>query len=185
MPLNVRNPVSRSMLVGSLAFTCLGAAAGCSGSDPSDDFYFSAADVERLAIGEWTGPWTAGTAPAATFTLAIHRPLQPGMHPTCARELGSDPERGTPALHPLCISTSTMRLDAELTTSDGKLTDAPLRGEFMLVGQQLVDGDLMLSNDALDLRFRAHWVGGHWETCNAEHSDGAPWASCALERRTK
>jgi len=74
-----------------------------------------------------------------------------------------------------------MRLEADLSVDDGSLEPAALDGDLTIVGLELHNAALTLSDGTIDLR--AIWDAGSWHDCRASRPSGAIVAECALEAR--
>jgi hypothetical protein len=115
-------------------------ALGC-GSEPADpEFGFGETEMQNAVVGDWTGTMTLSGQSPTTFTLSIGR--APAMQPACGSRTFSSP---------LCIETSTMNLDATLTTADKMFDAAKLQGSFMVIGLDLQYGELSLDGAGINL----------------------------------
>ncbi len=117
-----------------------GGLAGC-GSDPADPEYgFGEADMQNAIVGNWSGMMSlTGQSPTA-FTLAVTQ--VPAMQPACGNRTFSSP---------LCVETSSMKLDATLSTADKVFDAVKLSGEFMVIGLEINNGDLSLSGPGVTI----------------------------------
>jgi hypothetical protein len=120
-------------LVSSMLFGC--------GSDPVDPEYgFGEADMQNAIVGNWSGTISLmGQTPTA-LTLVVTQ--VPAMQPACgSRTFGS----------PLCVETSSMKLDATLSTADKVFDAVKLGGEFLVIGTELSNGELSLSGPGVTI----------------------------------
>lgn len=134
--------MSFSSFVGRFAIGALvcSFAAGCS-SEPSEPEYgFDEADMQSAIVGNWSGMMSlTGQTPTA-FTLAIKQ--VPAMQPACGSRTFSSP---------LCIETSSMVLDATLSTTDKVFDAVKLNGEFLVFGLEISGGELLFSGTGVNI----------------------------------
>lgn len=118
----------------------VGGLAACS-SEPSEPEYgFGEADMQNAIVGNWTGMMSlTGQAPTA-FTLAVTQ--VPTMQPACGNRTFSSP---------LCIETSSMTVDATLSTTDKVFDAVKLSGNFMVIGLEINNGELSLSGPGVNI----------------------------------
>jgi hypothetical protein len=113
---------------------------GCS-SDPAEPNYgFGEADMQNAIVGNWSGMMSlTGQAPTA-FTMSITQ--VPALQPACGSRTFNAP---------LCIESSSMMLDATLTTTDKVFDAAKLNGEFFVIGLEMNNGELSLSGTGVSI----------------------------------
>lgn len=115
-------------------------AVGC-GSDPTDpEFAFGESEMNNAIVGDWNGTLSLSGQSPTPFTLSIMR--APSLNPACGSRTFSSP---------LCIETSSMNLDATLTTADKSFDGAMFSGSFMVFGLELQGGELSLNGSGVNL----------------------------------
>jgi hypothetical protein len=113
---------------------------GCS-SDPAEpEFGFGEADMQNAIIGDWSGTMSlAGQMPTA-FTLNVVQ--VPSLEPTCGSR---------PFSSPLCVESSSLTLEATLSTADKGFDAVKLNGHFTVIGLEMNNGDLWLSGTGVSI----------------------------------
>jgi len=114
--------------------------AGCS-SDPAEPEYaFGETDMQNAIVGDWSGMITlAGQNPTA-ITLNIAR--APTLQPACGNRTFSSP---------LCIESSSMSVEATLSTADKVFDAVKLQGSFMVFGLALTSGELSATGTGVNM----------------------------------
>ena len=116
-----------TVVSGLMAFGCF----GCAGEE---EFEFGADEMNGTVSGAWVGTLNIDGAEATELTLDLER-RAPGMSPACGNRT---------MVHTNCIDMTSMSFDGHLTTDDGAYVQAPVTGEFMVVGLKLDNGDLRI-----------------------------------------
>jgi hypothetical protein len=118
---------------------CL-AAIGC-GGPTEPDYGFGEKDMQDAILGEWQGTMTLTGHMPTTFTLSITQ-APPSLEPACQSRTFSEPA---------CVNTTSMNLDATLTTADALFDGAKLKGTFFIAGLTLDHGELSLSGAGIQV----------------------------------
>ncbi len=114
--------------------------AACSSEPLEPEYGFGEADMQNAIVGNWTGMMSlTGQTPTA-FTLAVAQ--VPAMQPACGSRTFSSP---------LCVETSSMVLDATLSTTDKVFDAVKLKGEFFVIGLEITNGELSLSGPGVTI----------------------------------
>jgi hypothetical protein len=116
------------------------------------EYQFGETDMQNTIVGDWTGTLTLSGQMPTSFTLSIAR--APAMQPACGNRTFSSP---------LCVETSSLTLDATLTTADKVFDAAKFDGYFMVIGTELTNGELSLSGTGVS-------ISGGIEPENTSHS---------------
>ncbi|MCC6648419.1 MAG: hypothetical protein IT374_22965 [Polyangiaceae bacterium] len=140
--------------------------AACGGDDSStpatgDAYEYTAADVRAVAAGDFKGAATLAGRPSTTLDLHLdHAP--PGAQPSCGnREL----------THPLCVSTSSMRLTGTLSTADKSFEQVAVTASFDVYGEKLTQGALRVTAGATTFSFP--WANGAFGAGTVSDASGA------------
>ena len=127
--------------IGALVCVALvGGLAACSSVPSEPEYGFDEADMQNAIVGNWSGMMSlTGQAPTA-FTLAVTQ--VPAMQPACGSRTFNSP---------LCVETSSMMLDATLSTTDKVFDAVKLSGEFFVIGLEINNGELSLSGPGVSI----------------------------------
>lgn len=127
----------RRLMIASLAGAFL---VGC-GADPEDPVYgFGESDMQGAIVGNWSGTMTLNGQMPSSYTLSLAQ--VPSLQPACGSRTFSAP---------LCVETSSMTLEGTLTTTDKTFDGAVVKGSFLVIGLELVSGELSLSGTGLNI----------------------------------
>lgn len=115
---------------------------GCGAADEEPAFGFSEKDMQDVVIGDWKGTMNlTGRAPT-TYTLSVTQAF-PGTSPACGSRTFNN--------GPLCVESSSMNLDATLTSADGLYNAVKLKGSFFVIGLEMNSGELSLGGPGVSL----------------------------------
>ncbi|MBK9266629.1 MAG: hypothetical protein IPM54_43440 [Polyangiaceae bacterium] len=129
--------VTKHIAMGAL-FCSLLAACGPEAAEP--EYGFGEADMQNAIVGDWSGTLTLTGQMPTSFTLSIAR--VPSMQPACGSRTFSAPA---------CVETSSMTLNATLTTADKTFDAVSLQGDFMVIGLEMNNGELSLAGSGVNL----------------------------------
>lgn len=114
--------------------------AGCS-SNPEEPVYgFGESDMQGAILGDWSGNLTLSGQSPTTFTMNIVQ--VPTLQPACGNRTFNAP---------LCIESTSMSVEATLTTADKAFDSAKLAGTFDVFGLELQQGELYVMGNGVTL----------------------------------
>lgn len=115
-------------------------AAGCSSEPAEPDYGFGETDMQKAIVGDWSGMMSLTGQNPTAFTMNVVQ--IPTLQPACGSRTFSSP---------LCIETSSMTVEATLSTTDKVFDAVKLQGSFMVIGLELTQGELSLSGTGVSI----------------------------------
>jgi hypothetical protein len=114
--------------------------AGCSSNPEDPEYGFGEADMQSAVVGDWSGMMSLQGQTPTAFTLSIAR--APAMQPACGNRTFSSP---------LCVETTSMKVEGTLSTTDKVFDAVKLQGEFFVIGLEMTSGELSLTGTGVNI----------------------------------
>lgn len=143
------------------------------------EWTFGKGDMEEAVYGTWHGDYTVAGGAPMPLTLDI-RPPDPSLAQRCGTRTFAE-DASTPGLSPSCVVQSSLTLAATLSVEETSFSGTELSGEFLVVGNQLSQGELKLEADDARFHLTALWREGVFEDCAIGQGDEV--ADCTLVER--
>jgi hypothetical protein len=158
-----------SLALGTLLIALGGAACGASDSEQQAPG-FGAAEMEAIAVGDFTGSLTSASQSTPLKLQLAHAP--PSSQPQCGnRVLGMGVE---------CIDMTSLGLDGTFSTDDGKFAATPVKGSFMVYGVEIRGGNLQLTLPQ-GVTLSANYLDGKFQGCELRDASST-LGTCTLTK---